>query len=147
MTTPLPLELITLLGSSFLGGLIKIWGASIHAKHQIHLMNIQALKANASIINEARQYDNKGFQWTRRLIALTSVFFIIAFPKIIALISPETPIFIGYPELHSGFFFFTSAITKIQWVQVSGIVITPLDTHLLSAIIGLYFGGSLIGNR
>lgn len=147
MTTPLPLELITLLGSSIIGGLIKIWGASVHAKHQIHLMNIQALKVNASIIKDARQYENKGFQWTRRLIALTSVFFIIAFPKIVALFAPATPIFIGYPELSPGFFFFTSAITKIQWIQLSGVVITPLDTHLLSAIIGLYFGGSLIGNR
>ena len=25
-----------------------------------------------------------------------------------------------------------------------GVVITPLDTHLMSAIIGLYFGGSLV---
>jgi len=24
------------------------------------------------------------------------------------------------------------------------VVITPLDTHLMSAIIGLYFGGSLV---
>lgn len=147
MTTPLPLELITLLGSSFIGGLIRIWGASIRAKHQIHLMNLQVLKTKASFINEARQYDNKEFQWTRRLIALTSVFFIIAFPKIVAFFAPEMPIFIGYPELSPGFLFFTPSVSKIQWIQVSGIVITPLDTHLLSAIIGLYFGGSLIGNR
>jgi hypothetical protein len=25
-----------------------------------------------------------------------------------------------------------------------GVVITPLDTHLMSAIVGLYFGGSLV---
>ena len=28
--------------------------------------------------------------------------------------------------------------------QFFGVVITPLDTHLMSAIIGLYFGGSLV---
>jgi len=26
----------------------------------------------------------------------------------------------------------------------AGVVITPLDTHLMSAIVGLYFGGSLV---
>jgi hypothetical protein len=28
--------------------------------------------------------------------------------------------------------------------EFAGIVITPLDTHLMSAIVGLYFGGSLV---
>jgi len=27
---------------------------------------------------------------------------------------------------------------------MTGMVITPLDTHLVSAIVGLYFGGSLV---
>ena len=26
----------------------------------------------------------------------------------------------------------------------AGVIITPLDTHLMSAIVGLYFGGSLV---
>lgn len=147
MTTPLPLELITLLASSFLGGFMRIWGAAINARRQQHLMNIQALKTQASIIKDARQYENKAFQWTRRLIALTSVFFVIAFPKIIAVFFPHVPICIGYPEISKGFLFFTSDISKVQWIHISGLVITPLDTHLLSAIIGLYFGGSLIGNH
>lgn len=147
MTTPLPLELITLFGSSLIGGFIRIWGASLHSKHQQHLMSLQALKTNAALVNSARHYENKGFQWTRRLIALSSVFFIMAFPKLIAVLAPEIPIYIGYPELTKGFLFFTTSIPKIHWVQLSGIVITPLDTHLLSAIIGLYFGGSLIGHN
>lgn len=147
MTSPLPLELITLFGSSFLGGLFRIWGAAIHARRQNHLMNLQALQTQASIIKDARQYENKGFQWTRRLIALLSVFFVIAFPKIIAVFFPSIPIHIGYPELSKGFLFFTADVSQIHWVHMTGLVITPLDTHLLSAIIGLYFGGSLIGNH
>lgn len=147
MTTPLPLELITLLGSSFLGGFMRIWGASLRAKRQQHLMSLQTLHANASTIKDARQYENKGFQWTRRLIALTSVFFVIAFPKIIPVFLPQIPVHIGYLELSKGFLFFTTNLPKIHWVHLTGIVITPLDTHLLSAIVGLYFGGSLIGNH
>jgi len=26
----------------------------------------------------------------------------------------------------------------------AGVVITPLDTHLMASIVGLYFGGSLV---
>jgi hypothetical protein len=30
------------------------------------------------------------------------------------------------------------------WKPLEGLVITPLDTHVVSSIIGLYFGGSLV---
>ena len=29
---------------------------------------------------------------------------------------------------------------SIMWVSARGFVITPLDTHIVSAIVGLYFG-------
>ena len=32
----------------------------------------------------------------------------------------------------------------MRWVAFNGLVITPLDTNLVSAIIGMYFGGSLV---
>ena len=28
--------------------------------------------------------------------------------------------------------------------KFAGVVITPMDTHLMASIIGLYFGGSLV---
>ena len=31
-----------------------------------------------------------------------------------------------------------------EWVTFQGLVITQLDTNLVSAIIGMYFGGSLV---
>ena len=147
MIPSIPLELITLFGSSLLGGFMKIWGASLQAKRQHHIMTLQALQTKAAIIKDARRYENKGFQWTRRIIALTAVFFIIAFPKIVTVFFPAIPIHIAYPEISKGFLFFTSDTSQMTWVHLKGLVITPLDTHLLSAIIGLYFGGSLVGNN
>ncbi len=37
----------------------------------------------------------------------------------------------------------------MKWITLSSnsLVITPLDTNLVSAIIGLYFGGSLVKNN
>ena len=32
----------------------------------------------------------------------------------------------------------------MRWVEFYGLVITPLDTNLVAAIIGMYFGGSLV---
>jgi hypothetical protein len=34
----------------------------------------------------------------------------------------------------------------VEWKQLKGLVITPLDTHLVSAIVGLYFGASIVKN-
>lgn len=141
--TAIPLELITLLGSSLIAGVMKLWSKSIDARRLERAFALQALNARAEIVSQAREYENPGFQWTRRVIALTAVFFVIAFPKIVAVALPETTVWIGYAQVAPGFWFFTAESERIIWEQIHGLVITPLDTHLLSAIVGLYFGGSL----
>ncbi len=139
----LPTELITLLGSSVTGGTMRMVSRWAEARQQERLYTLQALSAKADIIAEARKYENKGYSFTRRTIALTAVFFIIAFPKLVAVYMPDVPVHIGYDELKGGFLFFTDPRNKTIWHELRGLVITPLDTHLLSAIIGLYFGGSI----
>lgn len=143
----LPTELISLLGSSLLGGAMKLFALNAAAKRKERLITLQALNARFEHIDKARTYTNWGFQWTRRIIAIMAAFFIIAFPKIVATFLPEVPVQYGYPEIEKGTFFWSLDIDRIQWVQLHGIAITPLDTHLLSAIIGLYFGGSLAGHN
>lgn len=139
----IPPELFTLLGSSVLGGIMQIASRTLEARSRERLFTLQALQANANIIDNARRYENRGFQWTRRIIALTAVTFIVVFPKIVSVYHPEIPVHIGYSEFKDGFLFFTSDKFRVQWVALKGMVITPLDTHLMSAVIGLYFGGSL----
>ena len=72
----LPVEMITMLGSSLLGGLMSIWGQSIKAKQEEQKMLLERANFQMKSIESARTYENKGFQWTRRIIALTAVFFI-----------------------------------------------------------------------
>jgi hypothetical protein len=139
----LPLETITLLGSTIIGTISKLIGMSIAAKKERDLMQLQVMSAQAKIIDGARRYDNSSFQWTRRTISLITVFFVIAFPKLVAVFWPQTPIMIGYTELQKGFLFFSDPVAKTVWQSAHGLTITPLDTHMLAAIIGLYFGGSL----
>ena len=140
----MPFEMITMLGSTVLGGVMSIWSQSIKAKQAEQKMLIQRAEVQTEAFKEAREYENVGFQWTRRIIALTAVFAIVVLPKILPLVTPDAHVIVGYTEFKPGFLFLEGK-DVMKWVPMAhkGIVITPLDTNLVSAIIGLYFGGSL----
>ena len=141
----MPFEMITMLGSTVLGGLMSIWSQSIKAKQAEQKMLLQRAEVQTAAFKEAREYENVGFQWTRRIIALTAIFAIVVLPKILPLIDPQAQVIVGYTEWKPGFLFFEGK-ELMQWVPMAhrGVVITPLDTNLVAAIIGLYFGGSLV---
>lgn len=132
----LPLELITMLASTILGGVMSIWGQSNKnkAEHQ---------RALVGAVSQAREHGKNDvhFAWTRRIIALSAVFSIIVLPKVVAVWYPEVSVVVGYTEVTGGlkeWIFGTQE--SIQWRSAYGFVITPLDTHIVSAIVGLYFG-------
>ena len=139
----LPVEMITMLGSSLLGGVMTIWGQSIKAKQAEQKMLLARGKFQMEEIDKARKYENTGFQWTRRIIALTAVFFIIAYPKLVPVFT-DVGVVLTWTEFKGGFWFLIDKQEVYMDRLFNGVVITPLDTHLMSAIIGLYFGGSLV---
>jgi hypothetical protein len=141
----LPLEIITLLFSTILGGVMSIWGQSLHASAERTKMQISAMAEQGKQANLVRQHGmkDKHFAWTRRIIALTAVFSIILLPKIAALIYIGTPwvVTVGYLELQGGFWNWLFGPEEVvEWKSFTGFVITPLDTNLVAAITGLYFG-------
>jgi len=140
----LPLELITMLGSTVLGGVMSVWGQSIKAKEAQQKMLMERASFNAKQVAMARDAgkNDKHFAWTRRHIALSSVFAIIVLPKLVAVFYPEVSVIVGYTEIQAGFldFIFGPGEEMVKWKYAQGFVITPLDTHIVSAIVGLYFG-------
>ena len=139
----LPLELVTMLGSTVLGGVMSVWGQSIKAKQEQNKMLMQRAEFNRSSVADARDAGRTDthFAWTRRLIALSAVFAIIVLPKLVAVWYPEVSVIVGYTEVQGGFFnWLFGAQEAVQWKAARGFVITPLDTHIVSAIVGLYFG-------
>ena len=144
-----PFEIITMLASTILGGLMSIWAESRKAKAENEKLLITRgefdMKARKQSI-EAGQKD-KGFAWTRRIIALSSVFAIVVFPKLVAVYYPDVLVTVGYTQWNPGFMFFTEGREIFEWITFEGLVITQLDTNLVSAIIGMYFGGSLAKGR
>ena len=100
----LPVEMITMLGSSLLGGVMSIWSQSIKAKQEEQKMLLARAETQMSFIEKARTYDNKGFQWTRRIIALTAVFMVIAYPKLVPVLF-DIPVILTWTEFTNGFLF------------------------------------------
>jgi len=139
----LPVEMITMLASSMLGGFMSIWGQSIKAKQAEQKMLLARGKFQMAEIDKARKYENTGFQWTRRIIALSAVFAIIVWPKMVPVFF-DTSVWLTWTEFSRGFLFFIEKKEIVMDKEFFGVVITPLDTHLMSAIVGLYFGGSLV---
>ena len=139
----LPLELITMLFSTVLGAVMSIWGMSMKAKEANNRMLLERANFRKEAVAEARNAgkEDKHFAWTRRLIALSAVFSIIVLPKIVAVWYPEVSVYVGYTEATGGFWnWIFGPDEAIQWKMAQGFVITPLDTHIVSAIVGLYFG-------
>ena len=139
-----PFEIITMLGSTLLSSVLSLWSQKMKAKQDEQKMLITRGEFQLKAVDAARNVQDKGFQWTRRIIALTSVFAIVVLPKIVAVFYPSVDVTVGYTLFQPGFLFFTDGREVFQWVTFQGLVITQLDTNLVSAIIGMYFGGSLV---
>ena len=139
-----PFEIITMLGSTLISSLLSLWAQRIKAKQDEQKMLLQRAEFQQQAVDAARNVENVGFQWTRRIIALSSIFAIIIFPKLVAVYYPDVDVTVGYTLFHPGFLFFTDGREVFEWITFQGLVITQLDTNLVSAIIGMYFGGSLV---
>lgn len=138
----MPFEIITMLGSSILSGIMGLWAQGIKSKRIQQEMLLARADVQISAFDKARTYDNKGFQWTRRIIALTAVAMVVVYPKIVVLF--DIPVLLVWTEMTGGFFPFIESREVLLDKSYIGVLITPLDTHLLSAIVGLYFGGSIV---
>ena len=139
-----PFEIITMLGSTLISSLLSLWSQRMKAKQDEQKMLITRGEFQLKAVDAARNEENAGFQWTRRIIALSSIFAIVILPKLVAVYYPDVDVTVGYTVFNPGFLFFTDGREVFEWITFKGLVITQLDTNLVSAIIGMYFGGSLV---
>ena len=143
-----PFEIITMLASTVLGGVMSVWSESRKAKAENEKLLITRgefdIKAKKQSLDHGLK--DKGFAWTRRIIALTSVFAIVLLPKLVAVYYHDVSVTVGYTQWNPGGLFRVGR-EVFEWITFQGLVITQLDTNLVSAIIGMYFGGSLAKGR
>lgn len=141
----IPLELLSMLTSTILGGVLSIMAQKSQAEADKQKMLMQRAEFAAAQIDKARDVTDTFTKNTRRYIAFLAVISILVIPKLAPFIDPDMPIYVGYTEtIQQGWWIFASDTDMTQWKPLSGLVITPLDTHVVSSIIGLYFGGSLV---
>ena len=138
-----PFELITMLGSTLISGVMSMISQNLKAKQAQQKMLLARGQLQDEAFKAAREYGNEGFQWTRRIIAVLSVLSIVVLPKVAVIFFPDLAVTVGYTEFKPGFLFIPEK-EAMKWIAFNGLVITPLDTNLVSAIIGMYFGGSLV---
>ena len=134
-----------MLTSTVLGGVLSIMAQKGQAEQEKQKMLMQRAGFQSKQFDKARQVSDPFTKNTRRWIALISVVSILVIPKLAPFIDPTLPIYVGYTEeVMQGWWIFASSTDITQWKPMTGLVITPLDTHVVSSIIGLYFGGSLV---
>jgi len=138
-----PFELITMLGSTLISGVMSMISQNLKAKQAQQKMLLARGEFQVEAFKAAREYGNEGFQWTRRIIAVLAVLSIVVLPKVAVIFFPDLAVTVGYTQFKPGFLFIPEK-EAMKWVEFTGLVITPLDTNLVSAIIGMYFGGSLV---
>ena len=141
----IPLELITMGASAMMTGVMTIWAMKLKAQRQQQQALIERATLQDEIFSRAREFKgSKEFHFTRRLIAISCVAAIIILPKILPLFGIDVTI--GWTQIESGFWFWSDDETVVKWKTMSGLVLTPLDTHVVSSIIGMYFGNSMVRN-
>jgi|TARA_R110000787_G_scaffold243760_1_gene349740 hypothetical protein len=141
----IPMELLSMGASTVLGGVLGIMAQNSKDKADQQNMLMARADFQSKQFDKARNVQDPFTKNTRRWIALMCVMAIIVLPKLAPFIDPSLNIYVGYTEVvSSGFWIFSSSADMTLWKPLDGLVITPLDTHVVSSIIGLYFGGSLV---
>lgn len=144
-------EIITLLGGTILGGLLKLLAA--WQENQRHLVDLAARRqqidqaATEAADASADKAAARGGPWTRRAIVIAVLFTVFLAPFILAAWFPSVPIFYAYPENTRGFWFFWDSMERLKFARIDGFVLLPIHTQLASAIAGFYFGAGVVKGR
>lgn len=146
-----PLEIITMFGSAAFSGIMALWSQSMKQKAANQAGMIQAINAQAAVTQAAREHGLKEprFAVTRQIIALSAVFAIIVFPKLYPSVMqilqvPYEVMFYGWTEFNPSWLPWGEGKEVLIWKEHRGLAITPLDTHMVSSIVGFYFGQSMV---
>ncbi len=151
---------VIIAGISTIGGwLFKLIAKKMEDNRALEEAKLRALNAEAVVVDEARKYENQGFQFTRRFIAIALTLCVVALPYLavlwyqwmypIDIVAGQMypSVWFGYEVIDKGFWPFTSDITTTNWKEFKGLVITPWHTEMFAMVMGLYFGNRLGNGR
>jgi|TARA_R100000951_G_C2635629_1_gene179194 hypothetical protein len=139
----IPMELLSMLASTVLGGVMSIMAQKGQAEAEKQKMLMQRAGFAAKQTDKARNVQDAHTKHTRRWIALMCVFSIIVVPIVAPIFTDVNVAYQIVTEADSGWWIFGSTYETSYFEQGNSIYITSLQSHTIFSIIGLYFGGSL----
>lgn len=131
---------------SVLGGAVmKMWSQAQSDKADQQKALIQRFSASEDSVSNARAYQNPNAQWIRRFLVV-SFMGMAAFILTAPLLDLPTVVPV---EVTSGFKFlfidFTNTVT--EWKTLEGMVTPEWLPHAIMAVVGMYFGQSIVSRK
>lgn len=141
----IPMPVITYLLSTGISAYFKYISARKEAAEEQHNRLIDIATHNESSQHRRNKNTNKDFQWTKRFLAVTA--WSVYWGAKVALLFGLAAVPLAYGEpvtTHHGFWIFSWTKTTMEFITVQGVPFTSFDYHMLSAIVGSYFGSSIM---
>ena len=127
------------------GAVMKMWSQAQSDKADQQSALLQRFSSSEDSVNSARAYQNQNAQWIRRFLVISFMgmaMFILLAP----VLGYDTVVPV---EVTSGFKFlfldFTNTIT--QWTSLEGMVTPEWLPHAIMAVVGMYFGQSIVSRK
>jgi uncharacterized membrane protein YfcA len=142
----LPIEAVSMLGSTALGGIMKMWGQAQQDKAE----QFKSMMARNGQIEEgvqnARNMQNPNAAWIRRFIVVMSLLGGLGIVFLAPLLGQSTNVPV---EVTSGFKFlfldFTNTVT--EYIELQGFVTPEWLPVAIMNIIGFYFGSAAMQRK
>lgn len=141
----LPLEAVTMLLSIVGGAFMKMWAQSQADKAEQQKALMSQFTAGQESVQAARDYVNPNASWIRRFLVIcfmAMAMFILLAPVLGLPTVVPVEVTSGFKVL---FFDFTNTVT--QWQSLEGMVTPEWLPHAIMAVVGMYFGQSIVTRR
>jgi uncharacterized membrane protein YfcA len=142
----LPIEAVSMVGSTVLGGVMKMWGQAQQDKADQFK---QMMARNGQIeqgVENARAMQNPNAAWVRRFIVIMAMLGGLGIVFLAPLLNQPTNVPV---EVTSGFKFlfldFTNTVT--EYIQLEGFVTPEWLPLALTNVIGFYFGSAAMQRK
>jgi len=141
----LPMEAVTMMGSTLGGAAMKMWSQSQADKAEQQKQLLSRMDASEKSVDSARAYQNPNAQWIRRFLVISFMgmaMFILLAPLLGFSTVVPVDVTTGFSVL---FFDFKNTVT--EYVSLSGMVTPVWLPHAIMSVVGMYFGQSIVARR
>jgi len=141
----LPLEVITMLVSTIGGAVFKLMGQAQQDRAEQLSAAITRHDKSEESVASARGYQTKNASWIRRFLVV-SFMAMAGFILLAPLLGQHTTVPV---EITSGFkfLFFDFTNTVTEYITLDGVVVPDWLSHAIMAVVGMYFGQSMVARK